>query len=154
LVASYLPYRRLTLSLCVLAAAGTLAFCMQETLTDVSSLPKFQPLVGAEFELVGNLSTYGIRAHSHDQVVYVTLIPPPGIRGNEVAFTHAVPIGARVKVVSISRSNRVIDNDVTLLVQLSGLRVRYEVPVRVDLFRGNEGEHELTLNPNIYRRLK
>lgn len=119
----------------------------------LSNDPRFRPSVGARYEVVGAVDAYGIRHHSKAPVDYVTLIPPPGIAGSEVGFRIRIEPGSTITVLKVLKSNRWPDPDMTLEVQLTGMRMPVETVVTIDLFRGNEGDGVVQLNPRIYRRI-
>ena len=104
----------------------------------------------AEF---GSLEAYGVRQNAQAPVDHVTLIPPFGVDGPEVDFRIPVPAGATVTVLKVVRTNPLFDPEMTFIVALEGAALPVTAPVRIDLFRGNEGQGDLQLNPAIYRRL-
>lgn len=143
---------RRILQLLMLIAVGALTGC-DERFADVSNDPRFRPSVGARYEVVGAVDAYGIRHHSKAPVDYVTLIPPPGIAGSEVGFRIRIEPGSTITVLKVLKSNRWPDPDMTLEVQLTGMRMPVETVVTIDLCRGNEGDGVVQLNPRIYRRI-
>lgn len=143
---------RRTLLLLMVIAVGALVGCDVQ-FTDVSKKPKFRQLVGARYEVVGALDAYGIRQHSKAEVEYTTLIPPPGIAGSEVGFRITIEPGSTITVLKVLKTNRWPDPDLTLEIQLTGTRMPVETVIRIDLFRGNEGQGIAQLNPRIYRRI-
>jgi hypothetical protein len=128
---------------------------MEERLDDVSGEPGFRDLIGQQYELAGAVDAYGISLdYSSEHVMYIALIPPPGIAGPEVEFSVPLEPGSRVTILKVLRSNRFPDPDMTFEVRLEGTRMPVDVPVRVDLFRGNEGAGPVGLNPKIYRKAR
>ena len=95
---------------------------MEEKLVDVSSQDKYRHLIGSKFEVIGRVDAYGIRDHSGAPADYVTLMPPPGIGGSQIAFVRSVPSGSKVTVTKILKTNHVFDPDKTLLVHLEALQ--------------------------------
>lgn len=138
--------------LLMLIAVCALAGC-DERFADVSNNPRFRQSVGERYEVVGAVDAYGIRHHSKAPVDYVTLIPPPGIAGSEVGFRIRIEPGSTITVRKVLKSNRWPDPDMTLEVQLTGTRLPVQTVVTIDLFRGNEGDGVVQLNPRIYRRI-
>ena len=132
----------------------TLAGCSKEVLTDVSSQISYRQIVGTNFEVIGRLDAYGIRDHSSAPVKYVTLIPPPGIAGSQIAFVREVPRGTKATVTHVLQSNRLLDPQMTLLVRIESTDSQLSIPARIDLFRGNEGKGAAGLNPSLYRKLE
>lgn len=143
--------RKISLLLMVILV-GALVGC-DEQFTDVSKDAKFRQLVGARYEVVGALDAYGIRQHSKAKVEYTTLIPPPGIAGSEVGFRITIEPGSTITVLKVLKTNRWPDPDLTLEIQLTGTRMPVETIIKIDLFRGNEGQGIAQLNPRIYRRI-
>lgn len=135
-------------------AMATLPACTwEQRLDDVSNDPKFKNVVGSRYVVARAVDAYGIREHSGAAVDYITLIPPPGIGGSEVGFRMPVEIGSTITVLKVYRTNRWPDPDMTLGVQVEGTRMPVDAAIRIDLFRGNEGEGEVGLNADIYRKL-
>lgn len=64
-----------------------------------------------------------------------------------------VQIGSTITVLKVYRTNRWPDPDMTLGVRVEGTRMPVDAPIRMDLYRGNEGDGEVGLNPDIYRKL-
>ncbi|WP_306394192.1 hypothetical protein [Telluria beijingensis] len=126
---------------------------MRERHHDASAEPHSRNALGARYVVVGPLDAYGVRQDPQAPVEHVTLIPPPGVDGPEVDFRMPVPMGATVTVLKVMRTNRLFDPEMTFIVALEGAALPVNAPVRIDLFRGNEGEGRLQLNPAIYRRL-
>lgn len=135
----------------MITAAGLLLGC-SEKFTDVSDDPRIKPFVGGQYEIVGLVYAYGIREHPKAPVHYITLIPPPGIAGSEVGFKTPVPVGSRVTVIKVLKSNRVPDPNMDFVVRLEGAELPTQATTRIALFRGNEGDGFLQLNPAIYRK--
>jgi hypothetical protein len=127
--------------------------CSDERRLDVSEQAEFKHLVGMEYEAMGPVDAYGIRAHSQAAVDYVTLIPPPGIAGSYVGFRVPLQSGSTVVVLRVLKTNRWPDRSMSFDVALKGTQLPTTAPVRIDLFRGNEGKADTDLNPNFYRPL-
>ena len=117
-----MPYRFAPLKLSLIAAAILTTGCMEEKLVDVSSQDKYRHLIGSKFEVIGRVDAYGIRDHSGAPADYVTLMPPPGIGGSQIAFVRSVPSGSKVTVTKVLKTNHVFDPDKTLLVHLEALQ--------------------------------
>lgn len=127
--------------------------CSDETRTNVSGQEEFERFVGMRFEVIGPVDAYGIRPHSKAEVEYVTLIPLPGIDGPEVGFRTRLQVGSKVTVQRVMKTNRMFDPSMSYEVLLEGTQLPKALPVRLDLFRGNEGEGAMQLNPKLYRSL-
>ena len=128
--------------------------CSDESRIDVSQQDEFRRFVGMQFEVIGPVDAYGIRPHSQAAVEYVTLIPMPGIEGPEVGFRVRMQVGSKMTVQKVIKSNRVFDPNMSYEVQLEGTQLPTPAPVRLELFRGNEGEGRMQLNPKLYRSLR
>jgi hypothetical protein len=81
----------------------------------------------------------------------LTLIPPPGMEGSEVEGVFVVPRGSKITIKKAYLSNRLIDNPITFEVSVHGAELPYDVPIRIDLFSGNENAAGDGLNPHIYK---
>ncbi|MBQ5949339.1 hypothetical protein [Massilia sp. ST3] len=139
----------------IIAAAATISLsgCSDwETLEDVSKQRAYKHLVGSKYEIIGTVDAYGIRKHPDQAVEYMILLPRPGIAGWEVAYDVPLRAGTIVTIVEVYDSNRWPDNDITFGVRLEGTRLPESVPVRINLFGGNEGDGSLDLNPMLYRK--
>lgn len=134
------------------ALFALLTACDDTKFVDVSNQQKYSGLVGAKYIIIDPVDVYGIRKHSKAPVDYLTLIPPPGIEGSEVGFRVPIPIGSTLTVLRIYETNRVFDGSITFEVTLAGVEVPPNLPIRVDLMRGNQGGANLSLNPKIFRR--
>lgn len=74
-----------------------------------------------------------------------TIFPySPGIDGPEVASRTTIPSGATLTVISVYESNRLFDP--SLRVRLGGVPLPEDLPVRLDLMRGNQRTARLSLN--------
>ena len=73
--------------------------------------------------------------------------------GSEVGFRITVKEGTVFKVRKVLLTNRVFDPPLTLDVEYLGEDLPPDLPVHIDLFRGNEGVAELSLNPKIYEKV-
>lgn len=127
--------------------------CSDESRIDVSQQDEFRRFVGMRYEVIGSVDAYGIRPHSQAAVEYVTLIPLPGIEGPEVGFRIQLQMGSKLTVQKVIETNRVFDPNMSYEILLEGTQLPTTTPVRLDLFRGNEGESPLQLNPKLYRNL-
>lgn len=138
----------------VLSALSPIAACgYKRTYEDVSSKPQYKPMVGSAYKVVGTLYAHGILKHSKAPVDSVVLVPPPGFMGSEVGFKFAIKEGTVFKVRKVLLTNRIFDPPLTLDVEYLGDDLPPDLPVHIDLFRGNEGETELSLNPKIYQKV-
>ncbi|MNM86851.1 hypothetical protein D3C81_990160 [compost metagenome] len=127
--------------------------CYSEKFIDISNEEGYSKLIGKTYEITGPIIGHGIRKHSNAPVDYVTLMPPPGIGGHQIAFANLVPIGSKIKIVKVLKSNRLIDSDITLIIEVYEGDFTSNVPIRIDLTRGNEGSKSTLLNEKFYRKI-
>jgi hypothetical protein len=112
----------------------------------------YRELMGASYEVVGDdLQAYGVQSPDN-QLEYITLIPGAGISGREIAFKRSIPRGSKIEIVSAWHTLMPFDNGDYYLVKVSGAVLPSSVPVKIAMFRGNEGAG-VDLNPVVYRRL-
>ena len=110
-------------------------------------------MIGREYRIVGDLDAYGIKYEDRDiSASYVTLIPPPGIGGPEVAFTKRLPKGQTFRITAATRRFRFLTNGIDYVVELNGSDLPQGLDVRIALFRGNESG-DTDLNPRLYQRV-
>jgi len=115
----------------------------------------YADLIGTQYRvIVDDLYAYGIYESPSDKtkISRVTLIPGVGIAGREVAFRRHVPKGQIIRILSAWRQPLVFDNGVYYLVTVEELNLPRNIPIKVELFRGNEGVGA-DLNPAVYRKL-
>jgi hypothetical protein len=105
------------------------------------------------YEVSGVLLAYGIRKHSEAPIDYITLMPPPGIEGKQIVDLGRLPLGTIFKVKNILLSNRFPDSNESFIIEFETYKFNATVPVRIELFRGNEGRGTFELNAKIYKRL-
>lgn len=129
-----------------------LSACSETTFNDVSNKAGYRELVGTSYLVIGQLDAYGIRKHSQAAVEYVTLIPAPGIAGSEVGFRAPVTVGTTMTVTRVFETNRSFDPSISLEVKMFGDPILGNLPIRVDLMRGNQGSNKLSLNPAIFQK--
>lgn len=147
--------RRLSTQLILGMVMAILSGCTdEETREDVSSQPMYSELIGNRYEILKPLHAYGIRRHSDAPVQYIVLMPPPGVEGSEIGFDVAVKPGATFEILKVTKTNRWPDANITLVVRLDGAPLPVDKPIHVDLFRGNEGQGTVLLNPAIYRKFE
>lgn len=120
---------------------------------DISNDRHYSKYIGLRYEVIGELNAYGIRHNSKAPVKYITMMPPPGIGGLQVAFPSAIKPGTVITTIKVYKTNRLFDSDKTLLVSVGDAQLPENIPVRIELFRGNEGHGKLLLNPDVYRQL-
>jgi hypothetical protein len=123
---------------------------------DVSHDRPYRDLLGAKYRIVvDDVRAYGISDGwpSDKTVTHITLIPGIGIGGGEVAFRKPVPKGVVIEVLSAwHRPMMVFDNGHYYLVAVEDADFPPDVPVRIELLRGNEGGGA-ALNHRVYQKL-
>ena len=130
--------------------------CVKLPVEELPSASPYAKIIGAEYRIVGDVSAYGIYERVGDRKVlsYVTLIPGVGIGGSLVESKGPVVKGQHIKILSAWRMHLLgFTRDVYYLVKFQDADLPHDVPVRIDLSRGNEGV-DAGLNPGIYERLR
>lgn len=140
------------LSISLIAFTMMLSACGETKYADVSTLPSYRELIGATYTVIGPVNAYGIQKHSNAALDYVTLIPPPGIEGSEIGFQVPIAAGSILTVISVYQTNRFFDSSITFGVKLTGSDRLGNLPIRIDLMRGNQGAEKHSLSPKIYRK--
>lgn len=128
--------------------------CGGQSEQDLSSVAPYAEMIGAEYEvLADNLELYGVYGFDNPSVVaWLTLVPPPGFDGSEVAFRCPIPAGQRFRITAVRKRPVLLDSDIYYLVDLLGATVPERLPIELPLLRGNQGEgHEP--NARLYRRI-
>jgi hypothetical protein len=126
--------------------------CEERLSADLSNEPEYKSFIGSRYEVTADLVAYAIKRTLNRKAEYMTLIPPPGIAGPEVEFTIPVNRGSEVTILRVVKTNRWPDPDLTLIVRLADTRIPPQLPVRIDLFGGNERAGGVLMNPAIYRK--
>ena len=140
------------LSISLMTFTMMLPACGETKYADVSTQPGYQELVRATYTIVAPVNAYGIRKHSRAAIEYVTVIPLPGIEGSEVGFRIPIAVGSTLTVMSVYETNRIFDLSVSLGVKLNGTALPANLPILIDLMRGNQGADKLSLNPAVFQR--
>lgn len=121
----------------------------------ISAAPNLTPTHGSEYEvLIDGVKLYGIYGSPGNRTLsWMTLIPPPGIHGREIAFRCAVPRGQRFRPLAIQRQFIFLDTVVSHRITFPGADLPAGIPIQLELFRGNEG---VGAEPNsaIYRWIR
>lgn len=140
------------LSFLCIVLATTLSACGETKYVDVSAQPGYRDIVGTAYIIISPVSAYGIRKHSKAAVEYVSVIPPPGIDGSEVGFRFPITVGSTLTVTGVYKTNRIFDPSISLEIKLTGVVIPANLPIRVDLMRGNQGADKVSLNPAVFQR--
>jgi hypothetical protein len=131
-----------------------LAACGTVSRKEISGTKPYADLIGTTYRVVADdLQAYGIYESLNNRIVtYVTLIPGVGIGGPEVAFRQPIPKGSELAILSAWTQTIWFDNPVYYVVAVPNVDLPRDVPVQIELFRGNEGAG-VDLNPRIYSKL-
>lgn len=128
--------------------------CGETEYVDVTTQSDYRNMAGATYTVVGPVNDYGIRKHSKASAESISVIPPPGIEGPEVAFRVPIPIGTSLTILNVYETNRLVDPSISLRVRLDGTVFPGDqnLPIHLDLMRGNQGTSKLSLNPEIFKK--
>jgi hypothetical protein len=111
-------------------------------------------MIGRRYLVSDEVKIYAIYGfESPAKVVCVTLLPPPGIAGPEVAQVLPVAAGSVVTIRQVYESNRWDLDDITYIVDLQGTEVPWHVPIRLDTGMGNTAFNDLELTHKYYKRI-
>jgi hypothetical protein len=130
--------------------------CVKLPVEELPSTSPYAKIIGAEYRIVGDVSAYGIyeRVDGRKVLSYITLIPGVGIKGSLVESKGPIAKGQRIKILSAWRIPILgFTRAVYYLVKFQDADLPHDVPVRIDLSRGNEGV-DVGLNPGTYERLR
>jgi hypothetical protein len=143
----------------VWTALALTAACIQSPSTQLGPESPYTGLIGTEYRVVGDVKAYGIyEGADQKKLAFVTLIPGVGIGGREVAFGREVKRGQVIRLLSAWHRPVLGASDIYYLVAAEGTNWSFgdwdrDVPIRVELMRGNEGVGP-ELNTAIYRRIE
>ena len=128
--------------------------CVKLPVEELPSTSPYAKIVGAEYRIVGDVSAYGIyeRLNGRKVLSYIELIPGVGISGSLVESKGPIIRGKRIKILSAWRMHLFgFTRNVYYLVSFQDTDLPRDVPVRIELSRGNEGV-DAGLNPGIYEK--
>jgi hypothetical protein len=134
---------------------GVVALCVISCSHQQLTSKPYSDLIGAKYEVAADdLYAYGIyeSGTNKTQIGWVDLIPGAGISGPEVAFRRHVSKGQVIKIISAWRRFLLVDNGVYYVVTAEGADLPRDVPIQLQLLRGNESG-DADLNPSVYRKL-
>jgi len=141
-------------SLVCLILISASSACVTRAVDELTFKSPYAGLVGVEFRVIGEVNAYGIYESLNKKAVsYITLIPGVGIAGPEVAFKRRIANGQVIRVLSAWRQRKTLSSNVYYLISARVADLPRNVPVRIDLSRGNEGV-DVGLNPNIYESVQ
>lgn len=130
--------------------------CERLVYEDVSEQPTFKPIVGSAYKIIGVVEAYGVRKHSKATIERIILMPPSaGLGGLQFVFIGKLKLGTHVVVKKVLLTNDdFFQSPYVFEVEYFGNEgLPSGMPIHIDLFRGNEGEAELSLNPKIYQKV-
>ena len=141
----------LLMCLTVVVVAVQLSGCSDHP-EDVGTTSAYSAYVGRHFEIVGEVNGYAVIDYATDRtrVLYVELMPPPGVAGPEIASATPVPKGTVFNVVHVLRSRAPLDRWIILTGTLSGLSLPQVTEVRLTLSPRNRDESGGP-RPDLYR---
>ena len=149
-VASTMKAVRVWTYLCVVLV---LAACRIGPGEDISSEKPYADLIGVRYSVVAdNLIAHGVYESLDNRVLSYIELVPIRLGGAEYAFRRKVQKGQVVRILSARRQFIPLQNGVYYLVAVENSDLPQGLPIRLALFRGNEGEGA-DLNPAMYRRL-
>lgn len=135
-----------------LLVAATIA-CVKRPAEDLTLAPPYAAFIGAEYRVAADLHAYGIYDDLNKKSIsHITLIPGIGVAGPEVAFRRLIGKGQVIKIHSAWRERKLLRSDVYYVVSIEGNKLLPDVPIQLELSRGNEGS-EGGLNPSVYEAL-
>ena len=127
--------------------------CHRREHEQLTTAKPYADLIGAEYEVIsGDVRAYGISSSQDDTIGWIQMMGGVGVGGPEVLFNKPVNRGVTVKILSAWRSYSLTDSDDYYVVAVTGADLPANVPVRIELNRGNEGDG-VDLNPRVYRRM-
>ncbi len=133
--------------------------CLQSPSTQLGPESPYSGQIGTEYRVVGDVKAYGIyEGADQKKLAFITLIPGVGIGGREVAFKRKVEHGQVIRLLSAWHGPVLGGSGVDHLVAAEGTDWAHgdwdrDVPIRVELMRGNEDVGP-ELNTAIYRRIE
>ncbi len=120
---------------------------------DVRDEPQVVAMIGHEYQIVGEVYAYGVKAKlPADEASFVELIPLE-ITGPEVAFRARLPKGQTFRIASARRDVQLFGRSVEYLLELQNSDLPSGIEIRLGLTRGNE-HGAADLNPQLYQRIR
>ena len=130
--------------------------CVKLPVEELPSTSPYAKVIGAEYRIVGDVSAYGIyeRLNGRKVLSYIELIPGVGISGSLIESKGPIVRGQHIRILSAWRMHLFgFTQNVYYLVSFQDTDLPRDVPVRIELSRGNEGV-DAGLSPGIYERLR
>lgn len=138
---------------CIILIAASSA-CGKPVVDELTLTSPYAEIIGAEYRVVAEVIAHGVYENLNQRVApsYITLVPGVGFDGPEVAFRKPIAKGQNIKILSAWREHTLLYNRVYYQVTVQDTDLPHDVPVRIDLSRGNEGV-DAGLNPGVYEKL-
>ena len=132
-----------------------LAACSEGPPENLTSTKPYADLIGARYEVIADdVHAYGIYESASDKTLArVTLMAGAGIGGPEIAFRRQVPKGRVFTLLSAWRKQLLFEDVIYYRVSVDDSDLPRDIPIEVDLSRGNEGIGT-DLNRKVYRRIE
>jgi len=145
---SILRDTRASVFLCVFAIA-----CSSGPAKDITSTKPYADLIGAKYTVVAdNVYAYGVYDSLPNRTVSWVILSPIKLGGRENVLLRTIPKGQTVRILSAWHHLVLFDSGVYYLVEVENADFPQNVPIRLELIRGNEGTGP-DLNPLVYRKL-
>lgn len=134
--------------MCVLA----LAACSSGPAKEITLMKPYADLIGAKYRTVDNVYAIGVHDSLPNRTVGWIILSPIKLGGRENVLLRTIPKGQTIQILSAWHHLMLFDSGVYYLVAVENADLPQGVPIRLELFRGNEGVGA-DLNPAIYRKL-
>jgi hypothetical protein len=130
--------------------------CQVRPHEELTATEPYSRLIGARYQVAADsvVRAYGIYSLDNQTVGWIQLMGGEWASGPEVAFYKEVNRGATITIRSAWRANpnSLLASYDYYLVSVDGVALPANVPIRLALGRGNEGEG-VDLNPRVYAKL-
>lgn len=129
-----------------------LSGCWEIKYKDISSSPQAQGIVGSDYAVSGKVYLYGYRKTSTHSTTEAFLWAGTRISGPEIAFEKVVPIGTKISVIALLKTNDIpiLSCRRALVVSVEGMEIPENLPATIDLVVKNKGKG-CSLNEDYYR---
>lgn len=140
----------------LLIATLFLVGCWEIKYRDTTDSRQGMEVVGEEYEVVGKVTLYGYRDDPISPARSAFLRAGAGVAGPEIAFSKSVPIGTKILITGLQKTNDIpaLTCRRALNVSLEGVEIPGDLPIHVNLVVKNKGRDCLTLNEEFYRKTK
>jgi hypothetical protein len=142
--------QKLGIAMALLVSSG----CGIGSWTDASADLPYARVVNGRYEVIGDVSAYGIyERRGAKRVAFVELIPGVGIAGSEVAFRRPIPKGRTFVVTQARKPADGINKVITYVVVFDEPLVETDAEVHLVMSRGNDGS-DSEPSQTVYRRIE